>query len=154
MMTLHGLHACLSVGAADIQCARAGDLPILLHDRVWLVRHLAASAQRAPGESCGEVVHTTTLLPGACMHAGCLLTCSGVTTQAAPVAAHAFCNVLGFPDFGSIAEHPRPRTIALAFAAGTAVFAAGLLPLTRPALFSNASRDGGNAYIDACRQLV
>ena len=96
------------------------------------------------------VVYTSALLPGACTHVKVLPSCS----QAAPVAAHAFCNVLGFPDFGSIAEHPRPRTIALAFAAGIAAFAAGLLPLTRPALFSNASCGGGNAYIDECRQLV
>ena len=100
-----------------------------------------------------EVVDTSALLLGACTHVG-ILTSSSDGLQAAPVAAHAFCNVLGFPDFGSIAEHPRPRAVALAFAAGIGAFAAGLLPLTRPAMFSNASRDSGNAYIDACRQLV
>ena len=99
-----------------------------------------------------EVVHTSALLPGACMHAR-VSTFSSHGLQAAPVAAHAFCNVLGFPDFGSIAAHPRPRAVALAFAAGIAAFAAGLLPLTRPAFFSNASHASGNAYIDACRHL-
>lgn len=125
----------------------------MLHDRVRLVCHLAAPPLWAPGKSC----------PRGGLHvrlaAGGLHACQGFDLffdglQAAPVAAHAFCNVLGFPDFGSIAAHPRPRAVALAFAAGIAAFAAGLLPLTRPAMFSNASSDGNNAYIDACRQLV
>ena len=73
--------------------------------------------------------------------------------QAAPLAAHAFCNVMGFPDFGSVAQHARPRIVALVFAAGVAAFTAALGPLTRPALFGNASEDGRNLYVDAARSL-
>ena len=119
----------------------------------WYATWLLLRSGHLVSRTLEVVVYTSALLLGACMHVG-ILTSSSDGLQAAPVAAHAFCNVLGFPDFGSIAEHPRPRAVALAFAAGIGAFAAGLLPLMRPAMFSNASRDGGNAYIDACRQLV
>ncbi len=73
--------------------------------------------------------------------------------QAAPVAAHALCNALGFPDLGAVAEHARPRVVAAAFAAGVVAFAAGVDPLTQPRLFGNAGADGGNVYVSAAGAL-
>jgi hypothetical protein len=73
--------------------------------------------------------------------------------QAAPVAAHALCNALGFPDLGAVAEHARPRVVAAAFAAGMVAFAAGLDPLTQPRLFGNVGVDGGNMYVSAAGVL-
>eukprot|EP00884_Botryococcus_braunii_P014319 jgi/Botrbrau1/22889/Bobra.0065s0042.1 len=52
---------------------------------------------------------------------------------AAPLAAHVFCNWMGFPDFPGILRHPRAR---LALPVGILAFALLLHPLTRPILYS------------------
>lgn len=53
---------------------------------------------------------------------GCLATFLLLVTGnlAAPIAAHAACNVLGFPDFGSMAQHPWRRLIGAATLGGVA----------------------------------
>ena len=75
--------------------------------------------------------------------------------QAAPVAAHALCNALGFPAFGAIPSHPRAGFIATAFCAGVALFAALLMPLTDPALYGNALPGAGNnGYLALASSLL
>ena len=68
---------------------------------------------------------------------------------AAPVAAHAVCNYMGFPRFSAIAEHPRhARVVVIAYLAGIAAFAALLFPLTSPAVFFAPWQGGaGKDYI-------
>jgi len=61
----------------------------------------------------------------------------------AVICLHAFCNHMGFPQFGAISRHPRARFIATAYAIGIAIFAVGLLPLTNPALYAYPS---GTSY--------
>ena len=57
---------------------------------------------------------------------------------AAAVAAHALCNVLGFPAFGAMAQHPRRVLLGAATAAGIAAFATALPRLLQPQLYGNA----------------
>ncbi len=51
----------------------------------------------------------------------------------APLAAHVFCNWIGFPDFPRILRHPSAR---LALAVGIVAFTLALHPLTRPIVYS------------------
>eukprot|EP00118_Oscarella_pearsei_P009966 m.58936 g.58936 ORF g.58936 m.58936 type:complete len:284 (+) comp34846_c0_seq8:25-876(+) len=55
----------------------------------------------------------------------------------APVICHAFCNFMGFPDFGRIYELPRKQgaLLSVAYVAGAIGFIALLNPLTSPKLF-------------------
>jgi prenyl protein peptidase len=51
----------------------------------------------------------------------------------APLAAHVFCNWMGFPDFLRILRHPGAR---LALPVGIAAFFFALRPWTRPIMYS------------------
>ncbi|XP_023222951.1 CAAX prenyl protease 2-like [Centruroides sculpturatus] len=57
----------------------------------------------------------------------------------APFLVHAFCNHMGFPDFGEIFVHPRPTRvfIMIAFISGLLTWVTLLEPCTRPYLFHN-----------------
>jgi prenyl protein peptidase len=50
-----------------------------------------------------------------------------------PVAAHAFCNVLGVPDVGSALRSRHKHIVLLSYACGVLAFAHALWPLTDPA---------------------
>lgn len=58
---------------------------------------------------------------------------------AAPFVVHAYCNFMGFPDFGEVANaEPKKRAFLTAmFVAGAAGFSLLLWPLTDPALYHN-----------------
>ena len=43
-----------------------------------------------------------------------------------PLLAHAFCNVMGLPDFGAVPTHPRRALLAPAFVIGLAGFVAAV----------------------------
>lgn len=64
----------------------------------------------------------------------------------APFLAHAFCNVMGFPDFGDVLTYPEPKrslTFGL-FVVGFVSWCFLLGPLTNPLLYSN------NLYWKSC----
>lgn len=76
----------------------------------------------------------------------------------APLGAHAFCNIMGFPDLSAAQAHPRARLISRLYLVGILAFAALVGPLSHPSLYSNMlpSRSlGVNMYghiaHDACR---
>ncbi|CAL5226832.1 g9696 [Coccomyxa viridis] len=76
----------------------------------------------------------------------------------APLGAHAFCNIMGFPDLSAAQAHPRARLISRLYLVGILAFAALVGPLSHPLLYSNMlpSRSlGVNMYghiaHDACR---
>ena len=74
---------------------------------------------------------------------------------AAAVAAHAFCNSMGFPAFGAIPSHPRAWVIAAAFYVGVALFVTLLMPLTDPKLYGNALPGAGdNRYLALASSLL
>ena len=52
---------------------------------------------------------------------------------AAPVLAHAFCNLMGLPRVAQLQRYPAP--VAAAYALGAAAFGALLRPLTEPRLY-------------------
>ncbi|CAI7868157.1 unnamed protein product [Closterium sp. NIES-54] len=54
----------------------------------------------------------------------------------ASVAAHAFCNAMGVPDFQAALTHRHRYVISAAFVAGVALFAVLVNPLTDPPLFN------------------
>jgi prenyl protein peptidase len=58
---------------------------------------------------------------------------------AAPCVAHAFCNVMGFPDFGEIGRQKGWKRIVLAsaFVIGLVGWYFLLWPLTEPTLYEN-----------------
>lgn len=57
----------------------------------------------------------------------------------APVLAHAFCNIMGFPDFNRVFIYKNPKKAILAslFVAGIVFWALLLVPLTDPKLYDN-----------------
>lgn len=67
----------------------------------------------------------------------------------AAVAVHAFCNLMGFPDFGALNSHPAKGLIRAAFGLGICMFCALIGPLTQPLLFANGVLDAGtsSAYL-------
>lgn len=54
---------------------------------------------------------------------------------AAPILAHAICNMFGFPPFGEMSKHPQRIIIYLCVVAGLAVFFMQLPRLTEPQKF-------------------
>ncbi len=58
---------------------------------------------------------------------------------AAPCVAHAFCNVMGFPDFGDIGRQKgwKRTVLASAFVIGLVGWYFLLWPLTEPILYDN-----------------
>lgn len=74
----------------------------------------------------------------------------------AAVAVHAFCNLMGFPDFGVLNSHPAKGLIRAAFGLGICVFCALIGPLTQPSLFANGVLDAGrgNAYLHTAQVHV
>lgn len=60
---------------------------------------------------------------------------------AAPVAAHIFCNVMGFPDFGELVRQSgwRRAVLAASFLLGLICWCFLLWPMTEPSLYSNTS---------------
>ncbi|PRD23918.1 UNVERIFIED_CONTAM: CAAX prenyl protease 2 [Trichonephila clavipes] len=58
---------------------------------------------------------------------------------AAPVIVHAFCNHMGFPDFGQLltVERPKQSIFAVCFVAGFLSWMLLLQPLTEPHIYSN-----------------
>ena len=67
----------------------------------------------------------------------------------AAVAVHAFCNLMGFPDFCALSSHPAKGIIRAAFGLGICLFCALINPLTQPPLYANGAAEGGtgNAYL-------
>ncbi|GLH07732.1 hypothetical protein R5R35_005888 [Gryllus longicercus] len=57
----------------------------------------------------------------------------------APFAAHAFCNHMGFPDFGELLTYQKPQRILLMslFVVGLLSWCLLLTPLTTPSIYSN-----------------
>ena len=55
----------------------------------------------------------------------------------APLGAHAFCNLMGFPDLSTARAHPRATLITRLYLVGIVAFAALLRPLSHPSLYSN-----------------
>nr|CAB3265497.1 CAAX prenyl protease 2-like [Phallusia mammillata] len=53
------------------------------------------------------------------------------------VVSHAFCNIMGFPDFENALQHKQNILICCCFVAGLVLFIALLFPLTEPELFQN-----------------
>jgi len=56
------------------------------------------------------------------------------------VVVHAFCNYMGFPDFGEVLSHPSPlKRLALAgaYVGGLTAFCFLLKPMTEPSLYKN-----------------
>jgi prenyl protein peptidase len=74
---------------------------------------------------------------------------------AAAAAVHAFCNLMGFPDFGALQSHPARGLVRAAFALGICLFCALLGPLTRPALYANTVPSAGSeiAYLHTVQAL-
>jgi prenyl protein peptidase len=70
---------------------------------------------------------------------------------AGPIAAHAFCNVMGLPDVSRAATHPKTPVIAAAYVLGIAVFIGGLWPATDPAMHPASTWD---AFAAASASLV
>ena len=70
---------------------------------------------------------------------------------AGPVAAHAFCNVMGLPDVSRVATHPKAPVVAAAYVLGIAVFLGGLWPATDPAMHPASM---WNAFVAASESLV
>jgi prenyl protein peptidase len=66
---------------------------------------------------------------------------------AALVITHSFCNYMGFPDFGAIANHPRLRQLKFAFIGGILGFVLLLKPLTSPSLYGF-STSKPTSYLD------
>ena len=60
----------------------------------------------------------------------------------APLGAHAFCNVMSFPDLSAARAHPRATLIMRLYLVGIIAFAALLGPLSHPALYSNMLSSG------------
>jgi len=59
---------------------------------------------------------------------------------AACVLVHAFCNYMGFPDFGEVLSHQsltKRLTLAGAYVGGLVAFCFLLNPMTEPSLYSN-----------------
>ena len=54
---------------------------------------------------------------------------------AAPIAAHAICNMFGFPPFGDMSAHKQNAIIGICTLGGLAVFFMQLPRMTRPASF-------------------
>lgn len=61
----------------------------------------------------------------------------------APLGAHAFCNLMGFPDLSAARAHPRATLIKRLYALGIIAFVALLRPLSHPSLYSNTLSSGG-----------
>ena len=57
----------------------------------------------------------------------------------APCMAHAFCNLMGFPDFGEIVRRQGGQRLllALTFIIGLVIWCKLLWPLTNPYLYGN-----------------
>ena len=73
---------------------------------------------------------------------------------AAPIAAHAFCNWMGFPRFGDVPAHPAAMLLKAAFATGILLFVCMLRPLTDPGLYGNAAAGTQeNLYVSSLRAL-
>ena len=70
---------------------------------------------------------------------------------AGPIAAHAFCNVMGLPDVSRAATHPKAPVIAAAYVLGIAMFIGGLWPATDPAMHPASTWD---AFAAASASLV
>ncbi|CAL1284408.1 unnamed protein product [Larinioides sclopetarius] len=58
---------------------------------------------------------------------------------AAPVIVHAFCNHMGFPDFGQLftIERPKQSVLMVCFVAGLVTWMLLLKPLTEPQIYNN-----------------
>ena len=52
------------------------------------------------------------------------------------IVTHAFCNMMGFPDFGGVRTHSRPALVGVSYVMGLAGFFLLLTPLTEPSLYS------------------
>ncbi|BDA49207.1 CAAX prenyl protease 2 [Coccomyxa sp. Obi] len=74
----------------------------------------------------------------------------------AAVGVHAFCNLMGFPDFGALNSHPAKGVIRLAFVVGICMFCALIGPLTQPLLYANGVVEAGmgNAYLHTAQMHV
>ncbi len=71
---------------------------------------------------------------------------------AACMTAHAFCNRMGFPNFGAMPHHRKSRSILTALAVGIAGFAFGIYPLTTPALYDKEA--GGTSFARVFSRVV
>ncbi|CAL1284410.1 unnamed protein product [Larinioides sclopetarius] len=63
----------------------------------------------------------------------------GIGHVAAPVIVHAFCNHMGFPDFGQLftIERPKQSVLMVCFVAGLVTWMLLLKPLTEPQIYNN-----------------
>ncbi|KAH7622799.1 putative CAAX prenyl protease 2 [Nannochloris sp. 'desiccata'] len=66
---------------------------------------------------------------------------------AALVVTHSFCNYMGFPDFGAVANHPRSKELIVAFLGGILGFIVLLKPLTSPSLYGFPSTESSGYVI-------
>jgi prenyl protein peptidase len=66
----------------------------------------------------------------------------------APIAAHVFCNRMGFPKFDRMFAHPRKKVLLAVLLCGITAFALLLVPLTNPQLYGY---NIGESYINALK---
>ena len=84
-------------------------------------------------------------------HASRLLLATGSVWPA--VAVHALCNVMGFPDFSGLIQHPQSRLLVPALLLGIVGFGVSYTALQEPGLHGNVGRGGGNRYVQLCAGL-
>ena len=63
------------------------------------------------------------------------------------------CNIMGFPAFTDLAQHPQAWLLKPALLLGLAAFAGTYSTLQRPGLYGNVLVMGGNGYVGLCTTL-
>ncbi|KAK9814649.1 hypothetical protein WJX72_009245 [[Myrmecia] bisecta] len=71
----------------------------------------------------------------------------------APLVAHTFCNVMGFPAFQQVPSHRHAKMLSVLFVTGVASFTLLVGPATGPWLYRNVPLSGtGNLYFENLQQ--
>ena len=100
------------------------------------VHHLVEWARRGDGSVLSACI---TVLVQVCytsiygMFSAFLLLRTGHLVSA--IVTHAFCNTMGFPDFGGVRTHHRSVMVGVAYIVGLVSFSLLLVPFTEPSLY-------------------
>lgn len=101
------------------------------------VHHLVEWAKRGEAtlvEACKTILAQVCYTSIYGMFSAFLLLRTGHLVSA--IVTHAFCNMMGFPDFGGVRTHSRPVLVGVSYVMGLAGFFLLLKPLTEPNLYS------------------
>lgn len=85
-------------------------------------------------------------------YAALILTSTGQLLSV--VTVHAFCNIMGFPDFAVVLQHDHSRIVGSVFAAGIIGFGASLGWVGNPALWpAGKNVNDSRSYMDLMHEL-